>query len=33
MVKIGILEEQSGKQRDKIYVYRKYLSILDEAAG
>lgn len=32
MVKLGILEEKSGKQRDKIYVYRKYLNILDEGA-
>lgn len=30
MVKLGILEEKSGKQRDKIYVYRKYLSSLEE---
>jgi Fic family protein len=32
MVKAGILEEISGKKRDKIYVYRKYLSILEEGA-
>lgn len=30
MVALGTLEEKSGKQRDKIYVYRKYLNILDE---
>lgn len=30
MVELGILEEKSGKQRDKIYVYWKYLNILDE---
>ena len=30
LVKAGILEEISGKKRDKIYVYRQYLSILEE---
>ncbi len=30
MVSIGILEETSGKKRDKVYVYRKYLDILEE---
>jgi Fic family protein len=28
MVAIGVLEEISGKKRDKIYVYRKYLDVL-----
>ena len=32
MVDLGILEETSGKQRDKIYVYRKYLNLLEEGA-
>lgn len=32
MVKLGILEEASKKQRDKIYVYRKYLNLLEEGA-
>jgi Fic family protein len=32
MVKLGILEEISGKKRDKIYRYRKYLDILEEGA-
>jgi Fic family protein len=32
MVKIGILEEISGKKRDKIYVYRNYLDILEEGS-
>ncbi len=32
MLKLGILQEISGKKRDKIYVYRKYLDILDEGA-
>jgi Fic family protein len=32
MVKLGILEEISGKKRDKIYVYRKYLTILEDGA-
>lgn len=32
MVKLGILSETSGKMRDKIYVYTKYLAILEEGA-
>ncbi len=32
MVALGILEEESGKKRDKIYVYRRYLSILEDGA-
>ncbi len=32
MVDLGILEEISGKKRDKIYIYRKYLSLLEEGA-
>ena len=32
MVKLGILEEISGKKRDKIYVYHKYLDILESGA-
>lgn len=32
LVKASILEEISGKQRDKVYVYRKYLSLLEEGA-
>jgi Fic family protein len=32
MVDLGILEEVSGKQRDKIYVYRKYLGMLEDGA-
>jgi Fic family protein len=32
MVNLGILEEISGKQRNKVYVYRKYLNILEEGA-
>lgn len=32
MVDLGILKEISGKQRDKVYVYQKYLSILEEGA-
>lgn len=32
MVRLGILEETSLKKRDKVYVYRKYLSILEEGA-
>ena len=32
MLKLGILEEMSGKKRDKIYVYRHYLNILEDGA-
>lgn len=32
MLKLGILEESSGKKRDKIYVYQKYLTILEDGA-
>lgn len=32
MVELGILEEKTGKQRDKIYVYKKYLFLLEEGA-
>lgn len=29
---MGILEEVSGKKRDKVYIYRKYLNILEDGA-
>lgn len=29
---IGVLEEMTGKKRDKVYIYRKYLSILEQGA-
>ncbi|MCA0254846.1 MAG: hypothetical protein LCH20_05195 [Proteobacteria bacterium] len=29
---IGVLEEVSGKKRDKIYIYRNYLNILEDGA-
>lgn len=32
MKSIGILEEISGKKRDKVYIYRKYLDILEAGA-
>lgn len=32
LVKLGIVEETTGKQRDKVYLYRKYLNILEEGA-
>ncbi len=32
MIRLGILEEMSGKKRDKIYIYRNYLNILEEGA-
>lgn len=32
MTSIDVLEEISGKKRDKVYVYRKYLSLLEDGA-
>jgi Fic family protein len=32
MIGLGILEEMSGKKRDKVYVYRNYLNILEDGA-
>lgn len=32
MLELGILQESSGKKRDKIYVYEDYLAILEEGA-
>ncbi len=32
MVKIGILTEKTGKQRDKVYIYKEYLNILEDGA-
>ncbi len=32
MVVLGIVEETSHKQRDKVYIYRQYLNILEEGA-
>lgn len=32
MVTLGILEMRDARQRDKIYVYKKYLSMLEEGA-
>jgi hypothetical protein len=32
MVALGILEEMSGKKRDRVYAYRRYLDILEEGA-
>ena len=29
---IGVLEEVSGKKRDKVYIYRQYLNILEDGA-
>lgn len=29
---IGVVEEVTGKKRDKIYIYRKYLDILEDGA-
>jgi Fic family protein len=33
LVEAGILEETTGKQRDRIYAYRKYLNVLAEDTG
>ena len=30
---LGIVKEITGKARNKIYVYQKYLNILSEGAG
>lgn len=32
MVDLGILEEITGQKRDKIYVYKKYMDILEQGA-
>ena len=32
MLELGILEEITAKKRDRVYVYRQYLDILDEGA-
>lgn len=29
---IGVLDEVSGKKRDKVYIYREYLNILEDGA-
>ena len=33
LLKLGIVEEMSGKQRDKVYVYRQYLTLLEDGAN
>lgn len=32
MTSIGVIEEKSQRKRDKVYVYRKYLDILEDGA-
>ena len=32
LVSVGIIEEVSGKKRDKVYVYHQYLALLEEGA-
>lgn len=32
MVSVGVLEEITKMKRDKVYVYRKYLDILEKDA-
>lgn len=32
MEALGIIEEMSGKKRDKVYIYRAYLNLLEEGA-
>jgi ribosomal protein S25 len=33
LCQLGIVKEITGKTRNKIYVYQKYLDILNEGAG
>lgn len=33
LVKLGIVKEITGKTRNKVYAYQKYLDILSEGAG
>jgi hypothetical protein len=33
LIKLGIVKELAGKVRNKIYIYQKYLDILNEGAG
>jgi Fic family protein len=33
MISLGIIEETSGKKRDKVYVYRSYLRILEDGTN
>jgi hypothetical protein len=33
MIAYGILEKASGKKRDKVYIYGKYLDVLEDGAG
>lgn len=30
--KLGIVKEMTGRQRNRLFVYRHYLAILDEGA-
>jgi len=30
MVKLGVLEEITGKKRDRVYAYKTYLNLLEE---
>lgn len=32
LAKLGIIEEMSNKKRDKVYLYRTYLALLEEGA-
>lgn len=32
LVKLGVVDEISGQKRDKMYIYREYLNILEEGA-
>jgi hypothetical protein len=32
LVDLHILEEITGKKRDKVYVYRRYLDVLEDGA-
>ena len=33
LCRAGVLEETTGKRRDRVYVYRKYLTVLSEDTG
>ncbi len=33
LVQAGVLEEMTGKKRDRIYAYRAYLDVLAEDTG
>ena len=32
LIDLGIVKEMSGKKRDRFYVYKKYLALLEQGA-